>query len=109
MAEDLSNGGFGEITSGDYSYWRFQEKGTTRHIRVKGNLRCNSGWSLVDTACRNIGIVLLPDYYVAPELRTGRLVSVLDSFRAPDEGIWVIYPQNRHLSPKVRLLIDHLA
>jgi DNA-binding transcriptional LysR family regulator len=37
------------------------------------------------------------------------LVSVLDTYRAPDDGIWAIYPQNRHLSPKVRLLLDHLA
>ena len=94
---------------GTLGYWRFQEKGTTRHIRVKGNLRCNSGASLVDAALKNLGIIQLPDYYVEAELRAGRLVSVLDTYRAPDDGIWAIYPQNRHLSPKVRLLLDHLA
>lgn len=94
---------------GTLGYWRFQEKGTTRHVRVKGNLRCNSGWTLVDAARKNIGIIQLPDYYVTSELRAGRLVSVLDGYRAPDDGIWAIYPQNRHLSPKVRLLLDHLT
>lgn len=94
---------------GTVGYWRFQERGKTRHIRVNGNLRCNSGWSLVDAARKGIGIVQLPDYYVQAELQAGRLVSVLDVYRAPDDGIWAIYPQNRHLSPKVRLLLDYLG
>jgi DNA-binding transcriptional LysR family regulator len=94
---------------GTLSYWRFQEKATTRHIRVKGNLRCNSGAALVDAALKNLGIIQLPDYYVEAELQAGRLISVLDEYRAPDDGIWAIYPQNRHLSPKVRLLLDHLG
>lgn len=93
---------------GTIGYWRFQEQGTSRHIRVKGNLRCNSGWSLVDAARKGMGIIQLPDYYVGADLRAGQLVSVLDGYRAPDDGIWAIYPQNRHLSPKVRLLLDHL-
>lgn len=93
---------------GTVGYWRFQENGRTRHIRVQGSLRCNSGFSLVDAARKGIGIIHLPDYYVKTELASGRLVAVLNSYRAPDDGIWAIYPQNRHLSPKVRLLLDHL-
>lgn len=58
---------------------------------------------------KGVGIIQLPDYYVDAELRAGRLVSVLDAYRAPEDGIWAIYPQNRHLSPKVRLLLDHLG
>jgi DNA-binding transcriptional LysR family regulator len=94
---------------GTVGYWRFQEQGKTRHIRVRGNIRCNSGWALVDAARKGLGIIRLPDYYVEAELQAGRLVPVLDAYRAPDEGIWAIYPNNRHLSPKVRLLLDHLA
>jgi DNA-binding transcriptional LysR family regulator len=94
---------------GTLDYWRFEEKGKPRHIRVKGNLRCNSGWSLVDAALKSIGIVQLPDYYVQAELEAARLVPILDKYRAPDDGIWAIYPHNRHLSPKVRLLLEHLS
>ena len=94
---------------GTLDYWRFEEKSKPRHIRVKGNLRCNSGWSLVDAALKGIGIVQLPDYYVQAELEAGRLVPVLDNYRAPDDGIWAIYPHNRNLSPKVRLLLEHLS
>ncbi|ATG38126.1 HTH-type transcriptional regulator, lysR family (plasmid) [Phaeobacter piscinae] len=94
---------------GTVGYWRFQEEGKPRHIRVTGNLRCNSGWALVDAAGKGLGIIQLPDYYVQDEIRAQRLVPLLDAYRAPDDGIWALYPQNRHLSPKVRLLLDHLG
>lgn len=94
---------------GVFGYWRFQENGTTRLIKVDGNLRCNGGWTLVDAACKNIGIIQLPDYYVNSKLRAGRLVSVLNAYRAPEDEIWAISPQNQDLTPKVRLLLDFLT
>lgn len=94
---------------GTLGYWRFQEAGKARHVRVKGNLRCNSGWAHVDAALKGVGIIHLPDYYVHVHLEAGRLVPILDPFRPEDDGIWAIYPHNRHLSPKVRLLLDHLS
>tara|TARA_R110001592_G_scaffold350408_1_gene646528 strand:+ start:1749 stop:2615 length:867 start_codon:yes stop_codon:yes gene_type:complete len=94
---------------GTRDYWRFIEQGKEKTVRVKGNLRCNSGLSLVDAALKDIGIVQLPDYYVQSYIKSGQLVTILDQFREPAEGIWAVYPQNRYLSPKIRLLIDHLV
>jgi len=94
---------------GTRDYWRFTEQNKEKNIRVKGNLRCNSGLALVDAALKDIGIVQLPDYYVQSYIESGQLVTILDQFREPAEGIWAVYPQNRYLSPKIRLLIDHLA
>jgi len=94
---------------GILDYWHFQENGKDRNIRVKGNLRCNSGRALVDAALKGIGVVQLPDYYVLPYIESGKLIPFLEQNRAPDEGIWALYPHNRHLSPKVRLLLDYLS
>ncbi|MEH6464386.1 MAG: LysR substrate-binding domain-containing protein [Shewanella psychromarinicola] len=94
---------------GTLDYWRFQENGKTRNIRVRGNLSCNSGHALVDAAIKSIGIIQLPDYYVLPFIQSGQLVPVLELNRQPEEGIWALYPHNRHLSPKVRMLLDYLG
>lgn len=90
-------------------YWRFQENQKTRSFKVKGNIRCGSGWALLDAALKGIGIVQLPAYYVQPHLQSGKLVALLTQHQQPDEGIWALYPHNRHLSPKVRYLLDYLA
>ncbi|WP_346838238.1 LysR substrate-binding domain-containing protein [Microbulbifer sp. SAOS-129_SWC] len=94
---------------GTLDHWRFLESGKPRDIRVSGSIRCNSGRALVDAALKGIGLVQLPDYYVEEHLRAGRLVSLLEHYRAADDGIWGVYPHNRQLSPKVRMLLDYLA
>jgi DNA-binding transcriptional LysR family regulator len=94
---------------GTNDYWHFRESGREKSIRVTGRLRYNNGYSLTDAALKGVGIVQLPDYYVEQHIQRGELVSLLDNYRAPEEGIWAVYPQNRHLSPKIRLLVDYLA
>jgi len=94
---------------GTLEHWRFQENAQERTMRVKGNYRCNSGPSLLNAALKGLGLVQLPDYYVEPYIETRELIPVLESFCHPHEGIWALYPQNRHLSPKVKTLIECLA
>ena len=94
---------------GNQDHWRFQENNKARSLRIKGNITCGSGWALLDAASKGVGIVQLPDYYVQPHLDSGQLVALLTQYQQPDEGIWAVYPHNRHLSPKVRFLLDHLT
>ena len=94
---------------GTLDYWRFLENGKEKNIRVSGNIRYNSGTALVDAALKGIGIVQLPHYYVQNQVQDGNLITLLDQFRQQEEIIWGVYPSNRHLSPKIRLLVDFLA
>jgi len=93
---------------GTLDYWRFLESGKAKNVRVSGNIRCNSGYGLVDAALKGMGIIQLPDFYVQEHINDGRLVSMLDMYREAEEGIWALYPHNRHLSPKIRMLVDFL-
>ncbi|OOV88711.1 LysR substrate-binding domain-containing protein [Oceanospirillum linum] len=93
---------------GTLDYWRFRTDGQERSLRIQGRIRCNSGHALLDAALKGLGIVQLPDYYVEHALKEKTLVSLLESYQCEDEGIWALYPQNRLLSPKVRLLVDYL-
>lgn len=94
---------------GSVEHWRFKENGKEKSIRVAGRLKCNSGYALFDAALKGLGLVQLPGYYVENALASGQLIEVLPKFRDDQEGIWAVYPENRNLSPKVRLLVDFLA
>lgn len=98
-----------QCLTGTVGLWRFMQDGKMLTYRPQGRLLCNSGVALRDAAIQGLGLVQLPDYYVTDYLADGRLCSVLDAFRQPDDGIWALYPQNRHLSAKVRRLVDFLA
>ena len=94
---------------GTNSHWHFDEQGKEKVIKVQGRLQCSSGLTLLDAALRGMGVVQLPGYYVNEAIKQGQLVVVLASFQQAKEGIWALYPQNRHLSAKVRLLVDMLS
>lgn len=93
---------------GTLDHWRFKEQGKAVTFRPRGRVQCNSGLALLDAARQGIGIVQLPDYYVQQPLLRGELVELLTDNRPDAEGIWALYPKNRHLTTKVQLLIDYL-
>ncbi|MBL4834488.1 MAG: LysR family transcriptional regulator [Pseudomonas sp.] len=93
---------------GSSDQWVFLQNGRETAIRVQGNWRCNSGKAVLDAALLGFGLCQLPDYYVQEHLRGGALRSLLQQHQPPHTAVWALYPQQRHLSPKVRLLIDHL-
>lgn len=93
---------------GSSDLWSFQASGRDSSLRVQGNWRCNSGQAVLEAALRGIGLCQLPDYYVLEHLRSGALVSLLDNQQPPDTAVWALYPQQRHLSPKVRQLVEFL-
>jgi DNA-binding transcriptional LysR family regulator len=94
---------------GTLDFWHFNEDGKEKNIRVKGRLRYNSGHGLVDAALKGLGIVQLPDYYVQNHIESGALISLLENYQEKEEGVWAVYPQNRHLSPRIRLFVDYLS
>jgi DNA-binding transcriptional LysR family regulator len=85
------------------------QDGKQLHHKVSGSLRCNSGRALTDAARKALGLVQLPDYYVQSYIDRGELVVVLENWRDEDDRIWALYPHNRHLSSKVRMLVDYLV
>lgn len=93
---------------GSSDTWSFLESGREIPVRVQGNWRCNSGRTVLDAALRGFGLCQLPDYYVQAHLRSGALRSLLTQHEPPHTAVWALYPQQRHLSPKVRKLVDYL-
>jgi LysR family transcriptional regulator for bpeEF and oprC len=49
------------------------------------------------------------NYIVRHYLDSGRLVAVLPDWTVEQYAISVMYPQNRHLSAKVRIFVDWIS
>lgn len=88
--------------------WLFMDNDQRREFRVDGNWRSNSGPALIEAVTAGLGIAQLPDYYVAPLLKSGELVSLLDNYRYPLSGVWLVYPKVRQQLPRLKLLCDYL-
>lgn len=89
--------------------WEFAGPDGPVVARVNARLRTNSGETCCAAALRHQGLVLQPSFLVAPWLQSGELVEVLPQFRSIELGIYAVYPSRRHVTAKVRLMIDYLV
>lgn len=86
--------------------WRFS---TGEEIPVRGPLTFDNGDALRVAGLAGLGLVTLPTYLCGDDVREGRLVPLLLEHMHPGTSVFAVYPENRHLSPKVRALIDWLV
>jgi DNA-binding transcriptional LysR family regulator len=63
----------------------------------------------VATARLGLGLIQVPCYRVQDDLARGTLVEVLAHCPPTPSPVYVLYPQNRQLSPRVRVFIDWLS
>lgn len=98
-----------------YSYasqgdtWRFTTADAEEEVLTRPRMRTNNGDTCREVALAGQGIVLQPDFLVGGDLAAGRLVEVLPEAQGPEIGIYIVYPSRKHLSLKVRVLVDFLA
>jgi DNA-binding transcriptional LysR family regulator len=78
------------------------------HLRPGGPLDCSDGQVLHEWCLAGYGIAWRSTWEVESDIASGRLVTVLDEFAAPPNGIYALFPQRRHLALRVRLWIDYL-
>ena len=88
--------------------WAFTVAGELTHLRLNGRLDCTDGQVLHDWCVAGLGVAWRSAWEVGADLAAGRLVSVLDEFAAPPNGIYAVFPHARHLALRVRLWIDFL-
>ncbi|HMM84963.1 MAG: LysR family transcriptional regulator [Gammaproteobacteria bacterium] len=88
--------------------WAFTIDGQVTHLRSSGRLDCSDGQVLHDWCLQGMGIAWRSTWEVEQEIAAGVLVSVLDDFAAPPNGIYAVFPQRKHLPLRVRLWIDFL-
>ena len=67
----------------------------------------NNGNVLCTLATMGLGITRLADYHIDIELQNGQLVKVLEDHEIEREPIYAVFPSKRHLSPRVRVFLEH--
>ncbi len=88
--------------------WRFDKDGNTEDMPVSGNVRVNSSLDLASLAASGLGIAYLPCFSVHPLLKAGKLISILEDYRPPALGMYLVYPSNKYLSQKTQVFIHFM-
>ena len=87
--------------------WVFYDDRRTPHaVTVRGSLAANTGIALRAAALGGMGIATTAAFIVREQLASGALLPVLPGYTLAPRNLYALYPHGRHVSPKVRALID---
>ena len=92
--------------------WAFSapgaDPGDVFYLRPAGPLDCSDGQVLHDWCLAGHGIAWRSTWEVEAEIAAGLLVSLLEDYAAPPNGIYAVFPQRKHLPLRVRMWLDFL-
>ena len=89
--------------------WDFNRDGERIQLPMSGHIAVNDSNAYVSAGLAGLGIVQMMSFTLAPLLASGRLELVLADWSSDPLPMHVVYPQNRHLSAKVRVFVEWIA
>jgi DNA-binding transcriptional LysR family regulator len=95
------------------SRWRFRTAGgMVTDVPIRGRVVIGNGVALRQCAVAGMGVLMLPRWNMAEELRSGSLVELFPDYQATasefDLAAWMLYPSRSYLPLKVRLFAAYL-
>lgn len=98
------------LVLGDVMTWPFLVDDRMVSVRVSGRLRASDSELLYRAALGGDGIMRALLVTVADDLAAGRLERILMPYEVKaNSGIWAVYPANKYVLPKLRVLLDYLG
>ncbi|MRI35138.1 LysR family transcriptional regulator [Endozoicomonas sp. OPT23] len=96
------------VYSKDSSEWVLMGRDETVSIQTTGNFLVNNSEALMTAILGNCGIGRLTTFTASEYLKSGELVQVLPDYRLPQQTMYAVYPERKHLPAKVRAFIDFI-
>ncbi|WNL41584.1 LysR family transcriptional regulator [Halomonas sp. PAMB 3264] len=96
------------LPSGKRYRWEFQQHGQEVLVDVSGAIALDSSQLMVEAAVAGLGIAYVPEPYAHAYLSDETLVTVLEDWCPYISGLYLYYPNNRHVPPNLRAFIDLL-
>ena len=78
-------------------------------VAVKGSVQMNNSLAIREVLLGGVGITRTPTFVVGGDIQEGRLLPLLVGYETLEVSIYLVYPQRRHLSPKVRAFVAFMA
>jgi DNA-binding transcriptional LysR family regulator len=88
--------------------WLFEKKGKQAEVAVEGRLTVNDPELAIKAALDGVGVLYTALGYAAPDIRAGRLVSLLEDWRTRSTAIFLYYPSRRQVPVPLQTFIDFL-
>ena len=88
--------------------WSFVNGNEAVEVIVSGPFIANDVPTMLGAAVEGLGLAQVPEPIAAGAVEAGKLVRVLEPFAPTAPGVFLYYPRNRQMTPKLRAFIDHV-
>jgi LysR family transcriptional regulator for bpeEF and oprC len=95
--------------NGKIMNWDFTRDGERIEVALPGTIALNDSNAYVQAGLAGLGIITMTDYLLTSYIAAGRMVQVLPEWRSDPLPVHIVYPQNRHLSAKVRVFVEWVS
>ncbi|MES2535241.1 MAG: LysR family transcriptional regulator [Pseudomonadota bacterium] len=95
--------------TGNIVDWDFARDGERIQLALAGRFAVNNSDAYIAAGLSGLGIMQLPSFQLPQHLQAGRLELLLEDWCIDPLPLHVVYPQNRHLSAKVRAFVEWIA
>jgi len=95
-------------SNGSITPWSFVNGNEAVEVIVAGPLIANDMPTVLGAAVEGLGLAQVPEPIAAGAVKAGKLVRVLEPFAPMAPGVFLYYPGNRQMMPKLRAFIDHV-
>ena len=90
--------------------WQLIDRERKTHaVKVNYHMHTNNGDTARAAALAGQGVIWQPTFLIGNDLRAGTLIQLLPDYRLPDIDVLALYPSRRHLSAKIRAVVDFLV
>ncbi len=96
-------------SSGKLQDWVLTKEAGGAEPRLPAAFTLNSIEGVLAAATSGLGIAYVPDFVARDALREQRLQTALDRYNVVEGTFWMLWPSNRHMLPKLRVLVDFLS
>jgi DNA-binding transcriptional LysR family regulator len=86
--------------------WEFQDQGAEFTLDPPGGVTVNDHLSMIEFARHGLGLAYTADLVAAEALRSGELLAVLQTYLPLKQGLFLYFPSNAQMQPKLRAFID---
>ncbi len=88
--------------------WQLKTAQGQQTVTVNGHISVNNARAVCDLVRQGKGIGFLPSFVVNDYIRRGELINILKDHTPDSIGIYTLYLHRKHLSQKVRKMLDLL-
>jgi DNA-binding transcriptional LysR family regulator len=96
------------LLSAPNDIWRYTSESRECAVKVDGSIKSELGEALRSAALMGKGISMHPAFMLAEDLRTGRLLPLMQPWRAPEMHVLAVYASNQHQPNRVRAFVNFL-